>query len=244
MGGENATEAWQIVQQCRGDWPRASFLAGLDTPALRDFLEAGKLAHFQRGEDLIREGDPTDDTFLLLSATVKVTARLDDGGSALLAVRLGGDIVGEQAAMDGGERSASVSVCDYTPVDAVQVGRDEFHDALSRHPAAATALAAALSRKLRSATRRHIDSTNCTAKVRLARAVLELAEDYGQASLGGTVIGVNLTRIELGTLVGVRETTAQRALRDLKGDGVVVDFGRQRLLVPDLAALRTVAKVS
>jgi CRP/FNR family transcriptional regulator, cyclic AMP receptor protein len=122
----------------------------------------------------------------------------------------------------------------------VRVEREEVHALLERHPSAGVSLAAAISRKLRSATRRHVDSRSCKARIRLARAVLELAEDYGQVHQGGTLIRVNLTRIELGTLVGVGQTTAERALRRLKTDGLVEDF-RPRLLVPDVDALRRVA---
>jgi CRP-like cAMP-binding protein len=134
-----------------------------------------------------------------------------------------------------------VSACGVEPVTAVRVGHDEFHGLLNDHPSAAVSVASAIGRKFRSVTRRRIDITCCPPKVRLARALLELAEDYGQPGLrGGTLIGVTLTRIELGTMVGVRETTAQRALRELTREGLVVDTGR-RLLVPDLAALRAAA---
>jgi CRP/FNR family transcriptional regulator, cyclic AMP receptor protein len=218
-------------------------LAGLDPAVLRDFLDAGELKQFSTGDDLMCEGDPGGDTFLLLDASVKVTGRLDDGGAALLAIRLGGDIVGEIALVDGKPRTATVSACGVGPGTAVRIGHDAFHELLNDHPAAAVSLASAIGRKLRSATRRHIDSTRCPPKVRFARALLELAEDYGHLGRGGTIISVNLTRIELGTLVGVGKTTAERALRELKRDGLVKDTGR-RLLVPDLAALRDAASAA
>lgn len=243
MPWENPANAWQIAQRHRGDWPRDSFLAGLDPPVLRDFLDAGNLTRFRTGDDLVREGDLADGMFLLLDASVKVTARMDGGGSALLAIRLGGDVIGEIALVDGKGRTATVSACGYPPVTAVRVGHDEFHGLLNRHPHAAVSLASAIGRKLRSTIRRHIDSTCCAPKVRLARALLELAEDYGRPGHRGILISVNLTRIELGTLVGVGETTAQRALRELKRDGLVVDSGR-RLLVPGLAALRAAARAA
>jgi CRP-like cAMP-binding protein len=243
MPGENPANAWQIAQRHRERWPRASFLAGLDPPVLRDFPDAGELTQFHTGDDLMREGDLADDMFLLLDASVKVTARTDNGGTALLAIRLGGDVVGEIALVDGKGRTATVSACGYEPVTAVRVGHDEFHGLLNRHPAAAVSLASAIGRKLRSSIRRRIDSTGCAPKVSLARALLELAEDYGLPGHRGILIGVNLTRIELGTLVGVGETTAQRALRELKRDGLVMDTGR-RLLVPGLPALRAAAWIS
>jgi CRP-like cAMP-binding protein len=238
--GDNPSNAWQIAQRHRESWPRASFLAGLDRPVLRDFLDAGELKQFHTGKDLMREGDMAKDLFLLLDASVKVTGQMHGGGSALLAIRLSGDIVGEIALVDGKRRTATVSACGVAPATAVRVSDDEFRRLLNAHPAAAVSLASAIGRKLRSATRRHIDSTGYAPKVRLARALLELAEDYGRSGHRGTIIGVNLTRIELGTLVGVRETTAQRALRELKRDGLVMDTGR-RLLVPALAALRAAA---
>jgi CRP/FNR family cyclic AMP-dependent transcriptional regulator len=238
--GDDPANAWQIAQRHRERWPRASFLTGLDPPVLRDFLDAGELTWFDAGDELMHEGEQAADMFLLLDAVVKVTAQMDEGGTALLAVRLGGDIVGEIALVDGQGRTATVSACGHDPVTTVRVSHDEFHGLLNRHPAAAVSLASAIGRKFRSATRRRIDSTGCEAKVRLARALLELAEDYGHPGHRGTLIGVNLTRIELGTLVGVGETTARRALRELKQDGLVKDTGR-RLLVPGLAALRAVA---
>ena len=115
--------------------------------------------------------------FLLLDAIVKVTAQMDEGGTALLAVRLGGDIVGEIALVDGQGRTATVSACGNDPVTAVRVSHNEFRGLLNRHPDAAISLASAIGRKFRSATRRRIDSTGCEAKVRLARALRELKQD-------------------------------------------------------------------
>jgi CRP/FNR family transcriptional regulator, cyclic AMP receptor protein len=245
MGGGRAIDAPQIARERRADWPGASFLAQLDAPVLHDFLTAGELVRFRKGKILLSENDATTDAFLLLDSYVKVTTQLDSGGQALLAIRVGGDVVGEIASMDGGDHTATVSACAHEPVVAVRLGRDDLLSLLSQHPAAAISLTSAVSRKLRSATRRRIDITNCTAQGRMARVVLELAEDYGHEDYGhsaarGVLISVNLTQMELGTLIGVGETTAQRALRGLREEGLVENFGRL-LLVPDMAALRAAA---
>ncbi len=241
MAGKPFGDPRDIVRRYRAAWPRASFLAGLEMPVLDDFLACGEQVRFGKGQALINEGDNSGDAFLLLGASVKVTARLDAGGNALLAIRVGGDIVGEISAMDGGVRTASVSACGYEPVAAVRLPRDVLRELLGRYPSAALSLASAVSRKLRVASRRQVDMINCTARVGMARVVLELAEDYGYpAERGGILISVNLTQIELGTLVGVGETTAQRALRDLRKDGLVANSGR-RLLIPSMAALRSAA---
>jgi CRP/FNR family transcriptional regulator, cyclic AMP receptor protein len=241
MGGQQAVDAWSFARERHAEWPRTSFLAELDMLALRDFISTGELVRFSNGDVLLSESDAAADAFLLLDACVKVTAQLDAGGQALLAIRVGGDVVGEIAIMDGGDRTATVSACARETVAAVRLERGDLLRLLSRYPAAAISLTSAVSRKLRASTRRRVDMTGCAPSLRMARAVLELAEDYGRPAIqGGTLIGVNLTQIELGTLIGAGETTAQRALRQLREDGLVLNAGR-RLLVPNLAALHSAA---
>jgi CRP/FNR family transcriptional regulator, cyclic AMP receptor protein len=240
MGTGHEVEAWKIAQAHRDEWPRTSFLADLEIPVLRDFLSAGELIRFKKGDVLLAQGEAPAHAFLLLNACVKVTAHLDAGGEALLAVRMGGDVVGEVAVMDGGDRTATVRPCTHEEVTAISLDRESLRGLLSRYPDAGMSLTSAVGRKLRASTRRRMDITGCPAPVRMARAVLELAEDYGHPSASGvgTLIGVNLTQIELGTLIGVGETTAQRALRGLKKDGILKNSGR-RLFIPDMDALRS-----
>ena len=244
MAGKQDVDAGKVAEGSRAEWPRNSFLAALPVPVLQDFLSAGELVRFRSGEVLIDERGAGTEVFLLLDAGVKVTTPLDGGGHALLAIRVGGDVVGEIAVMDGGERTARVSAFGHEPVIAVRLGRGRLLGLLHRYPEAAISLASAVSRKLRSATRRRVDISTCTVQVRIARAVLELAEDYGRPTTRGTtLISVNFTQIELGTLVGASEATVQRALRNLRNQGLVGNSGR-RLLVPDMAALRSVARLA
>jgi CRP/FNR family transcriptional regulator, cyclic AMP receptor protein len=244
VAGKQNDDAAKVAEGSRAEWPRNSFLAELTAPALQDFLSAGELVRFRSGEVLIDEGGAGNEVFLLLDAGVKVTTPLDNGGHALLAIRVGGDVVGEIAVMDGGERTARVSAFAHEPVNAVRLGRGGLHGLLRRHPQAAISLASAVSRKLRSATRRRVDISTCPVQVRIARAVLELAEDYGRPTLRGTtLIRVNFTQAELGTLVGASEATVQRELRSLRNEGLVGNAGR-RLVVPDMAALRSAARLA
>jgi Mn-dependent DtxR family transcriptional regulator len=54
------------------------------------------------------------------------------------------------------------------------------------------------------------------------------------------VIGLDITQVELGSLVGVTRPTAERALRELRVAGLV-DTGGRRLIVLDQQGLRAVA---
>ncbi|MBV9160551.1 MAG: Crp/Fnr family transcriptional regulator [Pseudonocardiales bacterium] len=245
MGDAQSVDTQEIVAKYRRGWPVNSFLSQLTTRTLREFLTKGRIIQFSNNETLIDENLAETSVFLLLSACVKVTARLDQGGHALLAVRVGGDMVGELAAMDGGSRSATVKACGRDPVVAAVLTQSDFVSLLSRYPEAAMTLNTAIGRKLRSATRRRIDYSGCTPRVRLARALVELAEDYGHQQIPASqvLVAINLTQLELGTLVGVAEVTAQRALRELRKDGLINTSGR-RPIIRDINALRVAAHLA
>ncbi|MGH3864887.1 MAG: Crp/Fnr family transcriptional regulator [Pseudonocardiaceae bacterium] len=242
MSDAKSADIQEFVIKYRRDWPANSFLSQLPKRTLHEFLTKGQVIRFNNNEKLIDEDIAGTSVFLLLSACVKVTARLDQGGQALLAVRVGGDVVGELAAMDGGSRSATVKACGRDPVVATVLTQSDFTNLLSRHPEASMALNTVICRKLRSATRRRIDYSGCAPRVRLARALVELADDYSrqQFSASQVIIPINLTQIELGTLVGVAEATAQRALRGLREDGLINTSGR-RLIIRDINTLRVAA---
>jgi CRP/FNR family cyclic AMP-dependent transcriptional regulator len=223
----------------RSDWAPRSFLAR--STALRAYVEAGAVEQFAPGVCVVEEGADDSRVHLLLSACVKVTASIDGARYSLLGVRRGGDVVGELAALDDAPPVATVRVCGRGPAVALVLEREAFRRVILQHPDDAVLLSAKISEKLRAATRRRVDFTGFPPRVRLARVLVELAEDHGHRAYGqDVVIGVNLTQVELGTVIGVSEITAQRALRALREDGLVVTDG-PRPIVRDLTSLRRMA---
>lgn len=218
-----------------GTWPPGSLLGGLSELARQRLFGLGaKKQYADSGQVLIREGDATSVVFLLLAGMVKVSGATDCG-EALLAIRVGGDVVGELSAMDSRPRLATVTTAG--PVIARIIGQDEFIGFLSRNPDVALAITRGVGDKLRSATARRIDFTGCDVATRFARVLLELAVRYGEQTPAGTVIRCPLTQTELATLVGAAEPTVQRVLRQLRADSVVATGYRETTIL-DMAGLR------
>ena len=218
-----------------GNWPSGTLLAGLTDSARKRLFGIGAQVQFaDSGRMLIREGDTTSTVFLLLAGMVKVSSRTETG-EALLAVRVGGDMVGELAALDGRPRLATVTTAG--PVIARVIGKAEFNAFLVRNPDVSLAITRGITDKLRSATARRIDFTGCLVATRFARVLLELAERYGRQTDHGLVIVCQLTQTELAALVGAAEPTIQRVLRQLRTDRVVANRYRQ-ITVLDVATLR------
>ncbi|RCG26130.1 Crp/Fnr family transcriptional regulator [Streptomyces diacarni] len=201
-------------------------------------LALGVHTRYEAGRVLIREAEPTGFVLVLLGGVVKVTARTHDGRDALLAVRMGGDLVGEFAAVDGGPRSATVTTCG--AVAARLVTRGDFLDCLRREPRIAHAVNASIVTKLRAANRHRVDFAGCDAGTRLARVLHQIAMTYGEPLGAGAVIRWPLTQPELATLSGAAEPTVHKALRRLRETGVI-STGYRSITVEDLALLRGVA---
>lgn len=215
-------------------FPRGTLLAGLAISARAAMLALGTACGYEPGTVLMREGERAGHLLVLVKGFVKVTATTPEGYLALLAVRCGGDLVGELAMMDGQPRIATVTAAGW--VRARVVGQAEFRRYLAEHPDAAFAVGGSVGAKLRWATRRRVDFGGHEVPVRLARVLVELADSYGG---GGGAIGVPLSQPELAALVGAAEPTVHKALAQLRRQNIVLT-GYRRVVVldrPRLAAL-------
>ncbi|MEH1013342.1 helix-turn-helix domain-containing protein [Micromonospora sp. CPCC 206060] len=85
--------------------------------------------------------------------------------------------------------------------------------------------------------RRRIDFSSYSVRVRVARIIADLARTHGRRTPDGVVIDAHLTQPELATICGAADTTVQKALREMRTDGLV-ETDYRKITVRDLAGLR------
>jgi CRP/FNR family transcriptional regulator, cyclic AMP receptor protein len=218
-------------------WPYGTLVSRLDPDARRDLLGLGVPRKVPAGQILIHEGALDAHLVLLRKGLTKVTAVLPDGRTALLAIRVGGDLVGEMSALNKQPRSATITTCGPTQVSIIRM--EAFKAFLKDHPDAALELAAMVADRLRWSNRRRIDFSSYPVKIRVARIIAELARTHGHRSPDGVIINVHLTQPELATICGAADTTIQKALKELRAEGLV-ETDYRRITVRDLDALREI----
>ncbi len=217
-------------------WPAGTLLSRLAAPTARALLALGVEQRVAAGRVLIREGTVESHVIVLQKGITKVTAETANGRSALLSVRVEGDLVGEMSALSGSPRSATVTMCGVGTVRLVH--RRDFAPFLGAHPDAAVELAAMVADRLAWSNRRRIDFTTYPVKIRLARVLTDMAESHGRPNLHGAVeIGVRLTQPELATMCGAAEISVQKAFRDMRR-GNLVSSRYGRITVWNLPGLR------
>jgi CRP/FNR family transcriptional regulator, cyclic AMP receptor protein len=219
-------------------WPRGTFLAMLAEQARRRLISLGVIRSFPANHVLVHQGEPGSSVWLLLDALVKVAASVENGTQALLAIRVSGDVVGEMAVIDGLTRSANVTTCGRTVVCQIKGAR--FLDYLRRDVDASLALSQLAIQRLRWSNQRRLDFAGYETAVCLARVLLTLAARHGRPCVDGVDIGAPLTQSELGGLVGAKEGTVQKALRELAARGLVQPSHRSVIII-DVAGLTAFA---
>ncbi|MDX6696979.1 MAG: hypothetical protein QOE65_376 [Solirubrobacteraceae bacterium] len=213
-----------------------AFLDAL-TAAEREAL-AGRAAgrEFERGATLFHQHDGSDRVVVVRSGRVKISTVTGDGREVVLAFRGPGELLGEQSAIDGEPRSATVTALE--PVEALVLAASDFRAFLEAHPRVALDLLAMLSRRLRDADRKRVDFAGRDTVGRVAARLVELAAEHGEAGADGLEITLPLSQDELAGWTGSSREAVGKALHQMRSLGWI-QTRRRRITVVDLEALRS-----
>ena len=203
----------------------------------RDLAALGRSRRYPAGRVLFAEGEPSDHVVLITSGRVKVFCTTEDGREPLLAVRGEGDLVGELAALDGGEQPRVATVVATEPVTAEEIGAAAFRDFLATHPTATMELLHTVVARLRSADRRRVEFGGFESTARLAHLLAELVDEPGVPEFDGEVPVILYSQAELGAMIGASRESVARALARLRAEGLV-ESRRRGLALLDVEHLR------
>ncbi len=131
---------------------RIGLFGGLDEDSLALLASELPVSRVEAGRDVVREGEPATDMFVVLGGEVEVFKRTPDGSEARVAVLGPGDWFGEMAILDVQPRSATVRAV--APSLLLRVTADHVERLLYRRDPRAYAIlimnvARELSRRLR-----------------------------------------------------------------------------------------------
>jgi CRP/FNR family cyclic AMP-dependent transcriptional regulator len=194
----------------------------------------GQVIHRPGGSLLLREGEETDFVLVLRKGTVRITK----GRSArVIALRSMGQVVGEQAAITGSARSASVFAED--AVEALYLSANAWRQFLLDHPRAALAQLAVAYDRLTESDRRLVESS-LAVEQKLAKALVEL-ESKGLGVRAEDGIVLRFSQLDLASLVGVSRDAVVPVIRALKANDIV-RTGRKKIIIRKLDALCEIAR--
>ena len=154
---------------------QAPLFGALDYEAAVALRSSMTEARLRRGEVLFHEGDSGDKLYLVTDGKVKLGRTSSDGRENLLAILGPGQMFGELSLFDPGPRSATVTAV--TDATFASLSHEDLLRWLEGRPMVARGLLAQLAGRLRKANDVVADLVFSDVPGRVAKALLDLAED-------------------------------------------------------------------
>ena len=211
------------------------FLGALDDEGKADLRASAIMRNWRAGSTLVHEGDRAGRVLIVQSGRVKISVITPDGNEVILAIRGPGELVGEMSALDGSPHNGTATAMD--DVTCLQISNEEFGSFLRSHPDAAMAVIHLLVDRLRDASGKVVEFGAYDSVGRVARRLVELAEEHGRRTSEGVRIMAGLTQAELAGFTGSSREAVSRALRILRDEGLITTH-RRGITVHDIDTLR------
>jgi CRP/FNR family cyclic AMP-dependent transcriptional regulator len=166
-----------------------------------------------RGSSIMREGDPVDCLYIVISGRLKVMMGEADGKETILSIIGPGDFFGEMGLIDDNPRSASVVAIE--PCELLAVGKRAFRKCLVENADLAMAVMRVLVRRLREADRKIGSLAMLDVFGRVARLLLDMSENVD----GRRVVTKRLTKQDIAKMVGASREMVSKVMGDLQASG-------------------------
>ncbi|MCF8527242.1 MAG: Crp/Fnr family transcriptional regulator [Candidatus Nanopelagicales bacterium] len=182
-----------------------------------------------KGEVLFQEGQIGDHMYVIVEGKVKLGQTSTDGRESLLGVLGPGEMFGELSLFDPGVRTSTATALTDTTV--LLMGHDQLKPWLSGRPEVAAALLQALARRIRRTNDAMADLVFSDVPGRVAKALMDLGEKFGEVTPEGLMVTHDMTQEELAQLVGASRETVNKALADFAQRGWIRLESRQVLII-------------
>ena len=211
------------------------FLEELSEAETARLLRLSSHREHRGGENIFEPtGDPRS-VYLLERGLVRIYRLSPDGEEATLGYVRPGEVFGELEAFFDRPRESFAQAMH--PSVVWRVPRTELKHILEEHPRIALSVTAQIGNRMKRIESRVESLVFRNLRSRVARILVELAEDFGRKQETGIAIEVPLTQQDVARLVGATRQSVNLCMRELREAGLIRSRGR-RITVPSVAALR------
>ena len=198
---------------------RVPFLAILPEEELNGLADRMRPRQYRAGTIIFHRDDPGTTLHIITSGIVKLVLASPEGREVTVGILGPGDFFGELSLLVGGARSASAVALEAT--ESLTLDRGPFVAILERHPEVASGLLMVLGNRLRRTDQLVQDILFLDLPGRVAKQLLALADERGQATREGVRIDLRLSQTELASIVGTTRESVNRCLNAFADRGLL-----------------------
>jgi CRP/FNR family cyclic AMP-dependent transcriptional regulator len=208
-----------------------SYFQDLDPRVLARIQASVFEVRLEKGQILFTEGEPAQAMYVIRSGQVKIFMLSSDGREQVLRIASAGDCFNEVPIFDEGSNPANAQAVERAELWGIR--RTDMRRLVEEHPAIAIGFLKAFAGKLRYFTRKVEDLSFRSVTSRVAKLLLEIAEDDGR---GGLRLKQQFTQQEMAGVVGTAREMIGRAFKALEKEGAI-RLDRHRVVIVSRAAL-------
>lgn len=198
---------------------RIPFFAELAPDELAALADVVVIARYKKNQVLFVEGEASRSLYFILSGRVKVYRLSDDGREQILHLLSDGDPIAVVPFFDGGTYPANAEVMTDSEIAFLRV--EDFERVARANPTILLRMMRILAQRLRRAQEEIASLALKDVSSRLAGTLLELARRHGEQVQGYTQVDLQLSRQELGNLIGATRETTTRLLHQFQRDKAI-----------------------
>ncbi|MBK6326821.1 MAG: Crp/Fnr family transcriptional regulator [Chloroflexi bacterium] len=217
------------------------FFAQLSQDELAELSARLVARRFSPGQIIFHYGDPGGLLYIIQKGKIKITTATPEGQEALLAILGKDDFFGEFALLDEAPRSASAEAIE--PTETLTLHREDFMRFLRNNPDFALHVLRTLTQRVRNLNSQISDIFFLDLPARLARVLLNLAEQHGIQTAEGIRIDLSLTQTDLAEMTGATRVSINKALGRFRREKWISVKGR-RFTILDQEAMQYLIQIS
>jgi CRP/FNR family cyclic AMP-dependent transcriptional regulator len=198
--------------------------AGLDEQQLKVLVGTIVRRSFVRNAEIIGAGDPTDSLYIVINGRLKVLMSDEQGREVILSILGPGEFFGEMGLLDDSPRSASVITLE--ACELLTISKTDFKRSLAENFELSLMVMRGLVQRLREADRKIGGLALMDVYGRVARLLLEMAEDID----GEKLVVKKLSKQDIAKMIGASREMVSRVMKDLEQGGYIETRGRSIVL--------------
>lgn len=228
-----------IVEDALRMLGRCVVFRALDDDARRRLAAHAQRRRFAAGDLIFQSGSSGQSMITVVTGTVRISAHSPNGKEIILADLPPGEVVGEIAVLDGGQRTADASAL--TNCEVLVLERRDVLPFLEEHPKACIKLLELMCQRLRKSDQWITDIAFAELPMRLAKVLLAAVAAQGRRS-DGRPPRLAFSQRELGSMVGATRESVNRCLQQWSRAGIV-QLKEGWIVIVGEPALRDIAEL-
>lgn len=223
------------LQEKRQIFAQNALLSKLSEDEIERLVTYSRVEHYPAGERIFDKDSLGSCMMLVLHGSVRTSSISIDGKEIVFRIMEPGEFVGEIAALDGGNRSADAFAM--ADCELLVLQRRDFIPLVEKHSDICLMLIKILCERSRKTSEQVEDLLFRHAEARIAKALLQLSERFGQPDANGRDRELHLSQTELGNIIGITRESVNKQLKLWQRAGFI-DLAKESIVIRDATALQ------